>query len=87
MRVIRDRVSKLTIVVTIRDKPWFNDWCVLAHSAQQREYEVWSRSRTQTDWGEYRMARGRAQLVYEDAERAFTERSKSLLTNSPNPRK
>ena len=33
------------------------------------------------------MARRRAQLVYGDAERAFTERSKSLLTNAPNSRK
>ena len=33
------------------------------------------------------MARRRAQLVYEYAERAFTERSKSLLTTAPNPQK
>ena len=33
------------------------------------------------------MARRRTQLVYEDTERAFTERSKSLLTNAPNSRK
>ena len=35
----------------------------------------------------YRVAGRRAQLVYEDTERAFTERSKSLLPNAPNPRK
>ena len=29
----------------------------------------------------------RAQLVYEDAERAFMERSKALLSNEPKPRK
>ena len=33
------------------------------------------------------VARRRAQLVFEDVERAFTEWSKSLLTNAPNPRK
>ena len=33
------------------------------------------------------MARRRAQLVYKDAERAFTEGSKSLLTNALNPLK
>ena len=33
------------------------------------------------------MARRRAQLVYEDAERVFTERSKLLLTYTPTPRK
>ena len=33
------------------------------------------------------MAHYRTQLVYEDAEEAFTERSKSLLTKAPNPRK
>ena len=32
------------------------------------------------------MARCHAQLVYEDAERAFTELSKSLMTNAQNPR-
>ena len=42
---------------------------------------------TFADWGEYRLARNCAQLVYEEAERAFTEQSKSLLTNAPNPRK
>ena len=33
------------------------------------------------------MARRHAQLVYETADRAFTERCKSLLTNASNPRK
>ena len=33
------------------------------------------------------VARSHAQLVYVDAERAFTESSKSLLTNASNPRK
>ena len=33
------------------------------------------------------MAHRRAQLVYEDDEREFTERRKSLWTNAPNPRK
>ena len=36
---------------------------------------------TQADREEYRVARRRAQLVYEDAERAFTEWSKLLLMN------
>ena len=42
-------------------------------------YRVWSRSRTQADWGEYRVARLHSQLVYEYAERTFTERSISFL--------
>ena len=33
------------------------------------------------------MAYRRAERFYEGAERAFTEWSKSLLTNAPNPRK
>ena len=33
------------------------------------------------------MARRRVQLVYEDAEQAFTEQSNSLLANALNPRK
>ena len=40
----------------------------------------------QSDWERYRVAHRRAQLVYEDPERAFTQRSKSLWTNAPNPR-
>ena len=47
---------------------------------------MWSISRTQ-DWEKYRAAQRHAQLVYEDAERTFTERSKSLLTDAPNQRK
>ena len=33
------------------------------------------------------MARPRVHLVYEDTKQAFTERSKSFLTNAPNPSK
>ena len=68
-------------------KPWFDDRCVLAHLAKQRAYRVWSRRRTQVDWEKYRVARCRSQLVYEDAEQAFTEKSKSLLTNASNLQK
>ena len=32
----------------------------------------------QADWEEYMVARRRAQLLYDDAERAFTERSKQI---------
>ena len=53
----------------------------------QIEYRVRSRSKTQADWEEYRVARRRDQLFYEDDERAFTERSKSILMNASNPRK
>ena len=47
---------------------------------------MWSISRTQADWGDYRVA-SHIQCVYEDVERVFTERSKSLYTNEPNPQK
>ena len=40
LRVIRDRVSKGTIVVRTDDKPWFDDWCVLLHRAKQKAYRV-----------------------------------------------
>ena len=86
LRVIRDRLLKRTIVVRTGDKCWFDYPCVLAHRAKQRAYRVRSCRRTQADWNEYRVARRRAQLVHEDAERAFTEQSKALLTNALNPR-
>ena len=86
LRVIRDRAPKRTIAVRMGDKPWLDDRCVLAHRAKQRAYRAWSRSRTQIDWQEYRVARC-APLVCKDAERSFTERSKSLLTNAPTPSK
>ena len=50
------------------DKSWFDDQCVLVHPEKQRAYRVWRRSMTQADWKECRVARHRAQLVYEDAE-------------------
>ena len=49
-------------------------------SAKRTEYIVWSRSRVQADSEDYWATRRHAQLVYVDAERVFTERSKSLLT-------
>ena len=87
LRIFRDRVPKQIIVGETGDRPWFDDRCVLAHHAKQREYRVWSRSWTQADWEEYRMARRQAQPVCEDTKRAFTEPSKSLLTKAPNQRK
>ena len=79
-------MPKRTIVVRTRDKPWYDDRCALARRAKQRVYKVWSRSRSQADWEEYRVARGRTQLVYRDIERPFTDRSKLLLTNVQNSR-
>ena len=78
MCITRDRVSKRTIGVRTGDKPWFDDRCVLAHRVKPRVYRVWSSSTMQTDWEEYGMNRRHGQFVYVDAERVFTERSKSL---------
>ena len=86
-RVISDGIPKRTIVVRTGEESWFDDRRVLAHCAKQSSYRVWSHSRTQADWEEYRVVRRHAQPVYENTERAFTERSKSLLTNAPNPLK
>ena len=68
-------------------KPWLADRCVLAYRAKQRTYGVWSCSRTQADWEEYRLACRIAQHVYVEAERAFKKRRKALLTNALKPRK
>ena len=54
LRVIRDRVFKLTIVVRTGDKPWFDDRYFSAHRAKQKAYRVWSRSITQANWEGYR---------------------------------
>ena len=71
-------------MVRTGNKPWFDDQCILAHCAKQRAYRVGSCSRMQAGWKKHRGARHHAQLIYEDAERLFMERSKSLLTNAPN---
>ena len=86
LRVIMDRVSKRTIVVLIGDKPWFDVRCILAHRVKQRTFRVRSISRMQADWEEYRVARCRAQLVYEEVERVFAEWS-TLLMKALNLRK
>ena len=64
------------------DKPWYDDRGVLSHRKKQRAYKMWSHIRTHADWEEYRVTCHHAQLVYVDAKRAFTERSKSLLNAS-----
>ena len=79
------RVSKRMIGVRTGDKPWFDDWYVLAYRAKQRIYRMWTRSRMQADLEEYRVACRHAQIVYVDvnehspnrANHAFTERSTS----------
>ena len=60
-------------MVRTGNKPCFDDRCVLAHHAKQKAYRVWSRSRMQADWEEHSVTRRRAQKVYANAERAFTE--------------
>ena len=82
MRAIRDRVPKRTIVVRTGNKPIGMNPCVF-YRENQRAYRVWSSNRTQADWEEYKVARSRAQRVYVEAERAFNERSRALLTNAP----
>ena len=74
-------------MVRTGNKLWFDVRCVLAHRAKRRAYRVWSHSRTHADCEDFRVAHRRAQLVFEDAEPAFAERSKSILTTAPSPRK
>ena len=87
LRFFRHRGPKRTITARTDDKLWFDDRCVLGHRAKERAYSVSSHGRTQDNWEEHRVACRHAQLVYEDADRVFIERSKSLLTNEPNPQK
>ena len=47
LRVIRNRVSKRTIKIRTGDKPWFGDRRVLLHTAKQKTYRAWIRSRAQ----------------------------------------
>ena len=74
-------------MVRIGDKPWLDDWCVLAHRAKQRACRVWSRSRTRDDWEKYRVPCRHSHRVYMETKRAFNERGRTLLTNAPIPRK
>ena len=74
LRVIVYIVLKWTIVVRMGDKSCFDDRFVLALRAKHRAHRVSLRSRTQDDWEVYRVAHRHVQLIYEDAERAFTER-------------
>ena len=82
----RNRVPKRTIMVRTGDKPWFDDQCILAHCAKQREYRVWSRSRRRMDWEDNRVSRHHGQHVHVEAERAFNEQSRALITIAQNPR-
>ena len=87
LRILSDKVPKLTIMVRTGDRPLSDNRYVLAHCAKQKAYRMQSRSKTQVDWEEHWVACRYAQLVYVDDERAFIERSKSLLANAPNQRK
>ena len=68
LRGIRDRVPKQTIVVRTEDKPEFDNPYVLVHSAEQRSYRIWNRSRSQADWEEYGVSRRHALYVNVEAE-------------------
>ena len=65
--ILTTLVPMRTILVRTGDKSSLDDRCVLAHHAKQRVYRGCSRSRTQADWEEHRVARRHVQLFYEDA--------------------
>ena len=50
----------------------------LAHRAKQKTYRVWSLSRMHADWEAYWLARRSAQLIHENAKRAFTKNGTNL---------
>ena len=77
---IPNRVPKRTIVVRTGNKPYFDNQCILAHCAKQWTYRVWSRSKMRVDFEGYRVTRRHAHHMCEEAEQAFNERNKTLLT-------
>ena len=65
--------------VTIKDKPWFNDYCRRAFDLKQEAHLWWTRDNFRVNWDEFVHYQRRANDVFADAVRQFSVRSRDVL--------
>ena len=68
-----------------KDKPWFNDDCMLAFDIKQGAHLRWTRDRSRVNWDKFVHYQRRANAVYTEAMRQFSVRCRDVLMNSQCP--
>ena len=75
-------VPTKVICVCNKDKPWFNDDCILAFDIKQGAHLRCTRDRSRVNWDEFVYYQRRASTVYAEAMRQFSVRSRDVLMNA-----
>ena len=75
------------IRVSNKDKPWFDDQCRHAFGPQQEAYLRWTRDRSRVNWEEFICCQVRANEIYSEAKRQFSDRNRDVFINVQSPHK
>ena len=78
-------VPTKVILVRNKDKPWFNDDCRLAFDITQGAHLRWTRDRSRVNWDEFVHYQRRANVVYAEAMRQFSQTMKVTSVPSQKP--
>ena len=79
-------VQTKVIRVRNKDKPWSNDECRLAFDIKQGAHLRWTRDRSRVNCYELVHYQRRANVVYAEAMRQFTVRSRDVPMNTRVPK-
>ena len=86
-QVISRFVPTKTLCFRSNDKPWFDTRCRSAFDAKQVAYRRWQCNRNSYNWQLFVDSRARAQLVYDDAQTEYDERTRETLLECDNESK
>ena len=70
-----------------KDKPWFDNQCRHAFGLKQEAHLRWTRDRSRVNWEEFVRCQVRANEIYSEAKRQFSDRNRDVLMNVQSPYK
>ena len=68
-----------------KDKPWFDDQCRHALALKKEAHLRWTLDRSRVNWEEFVRCQVRANEIYSEANRQFSERNRDVLMNAQSP--
>ena len=79
--LVRRYVPTKVIRVRNKDKPWFDDQCIHAFGLKQEAHLRWTRNRSRVNWEEVVRYQVRANEIYSEATREFSDRNRDVVLN------
>ena len=70
-----------------KDKPWFDDQYGHASGLRQEAHPLWTRDCSRVNWEEFVRCQVRANEIYSEAKRQFSDRYRDVLMNVHFPHK